>query len=603
MGGGNPVKRLMAGNEAIARGAWEAGCRVGTAYPGTPSTEILQFLSEYPEVNAEWSPNEKVALEVAAGAAMAGARALAAMKHVGLNVAADPLFTLSYTGIRGGLVVITADDPEMHSSQNEQDNRHYARAAKLPMLEPADSEEARRLVKLAFALSEEWDCPVLVRTSTRISHGEGLVETEDRRESPLEIKLEKNPAKWVMLPAYARARRPLVEARMEKLVRLAESFAENRIEPGDRSLGIITSGVAYQYAREAFPEASYLKLGMMWPLPSELFRRFAGMVDRLYVVEELDPFLEDWVRGLGIQVIGKAVIPLIGELSPALVRKGISGETAAGQPVPLDLSLPPRPPILCAGCPYRGIFTVLRKLKVFVCGDIGCYTLAAPAPLSALDSCLCMGAGIGQSFGMEKALGEDGPRRVVSVIGDSTFFHSGVTPLMDMAYNHSRGTVIILDNHTTAMTGRQGHPGSGYDIRGEAAPAMDIAKLAEAFGIRRVRVVDPCNLEETEAVLRQELAAEELSVVIARGPCILIPEAREAIKPALRVNLKICAGCRTCLQVACPAISYVRQAGEYRTREGKVKKRKGYSQIDERLCTGCAVCRQVCPFAAHREPS
>jgi len=599
----NPVKQLMSGNEAMARGAWEAGCRVGAAYPGTPSTEILQFLSEYPEVNPEWSPNEKVALEVAAGAALTGARALAAMKHVGLNVAADPLFTLSYTGVRGGLVVIIADDPQMHSSQNEQDSRHYARAAKLPMLEPSDSEEARRFVKLAFALSEEYDCPVLVRSTTRISHGESLVEMEDRQESLLEIKLEKNPVKWVMLPAYARARHPLVEARMEKLQRLAETFPENRIEPGERSLGIIASGAAYQYAREAFPEASYLKLGMMWPLPAALFRRFAGQVDKLYVVEELDPFLEDWARQLQIPVIGKAVFPIVGELSPALVRKGILGESPPRPTFKADSSLPPRPPILCAGCPYRGLFAVLRRLKVWVCGDIGCYTLAASAPLSALDTCLCMGAGVGQSFGMEKALGRGGERRVVSVIGDSTFFHSGVTPLMDMAYNGSRGTVIILDNRTTAMTGRQGHPGSGYNIRGKAAPAVDIAKLAEAFGIRRVRVVDPCNLVEMEAALREELAAEELSVVIARSPCLLIPEAREKIKPALRVNEELCAGCKTCLQLACPAISYVAEAGQYRTREGKIKKRKGYSQIDELLCTGCGVCRQECPLGAHREPS
>jgi indolepyruvate ferredoxin oxidoreductase alpha subunit len=591
----------MSGNAAIARGAWEAGCRVGSAYPGTPSTEILQFLSEYPQVNTEWSPNEKVALEVGAGAAMAGARALVAMKHVGVNVASDPLFTLSYTGIRGGLVVISADDPQMHSSQNEQDNRHYARSAKLPMLEPSDSEEARRMVKLAFALSEESDCPVLLRTTTRISHGESLTETEPRQESPIAIKLEKNPAKWVMLPAYARGRHPLVEARMKKLAQWAETFPENKIEKGDPALGIISSGAAYQYAREAFPFASFLKLGLAWPLPVELFRVFAKTVDQLYVVEELDPFIEEWVRGLGIQVTGKAVLPLVGELSPALVKKGILGDKANVPEVRLDPKLPPRPPILCAGCPHRGVFTVLRKLKVFVCGDIGCYTLAAPAPLSALDTCLCMGAGIGQSFGMEKALGEGGHRQVVSVIGDSTFFHSGVTPLMDMAYNQSRGLVIILDNRTTAMTGRQGNPGSGYNIREETAPMVDVAKLAEAFGIKRVRVIDPYDLAQTEAVLREELAAEELSLVIAQSPCLLIPAAKAVKKPALKVNLAFCAGCKTCLKVACPAISFVNEEGTYTTKDGKTKKRKGHSEIDALSCTGCAVCGQVCPFESHRE--
>jgi indolepyruvate ferredoxin oxidoreductase, alpha subunit len=595
------VKQLMSGNEAIARGAWEAGCRVGSAYPGTPSTEILQFLSQYPEVNTEWSPNEKVALEVGAGAAMAGARALVAMKHVGVNVASDPLFTLSYTGIRGGLTVISADDPQMHSSQNEQDNRHYARAAKLPMLEPSDSEEARRMVKLAFALSEEYDCPVMLRTTTRISHGESLTETEPRQESPIEIKLEKNPAKWVMLPAYARGRHPLVEARMKKLAELAETFSENKIETGDPSLGIISSGAAYQYAREAFPNASFLKLGLAWPLPSELFRKFAKTVDKLYVVEELDPFIEDWVRGLGIAVTGKAVLPMIGEFTPAIVKKGIRGDLSQLPEVRLDPNLPPRPPILCAGCPHRGVFTVLRKLKVFVCGDIGCYTLAAPAPLSALDTCLCMGAGIGQSFGMEKALGEGGHRQVVSVIGDSTFFHSGVTPLMDLAYNQSRGLVIILDNRTTAMTGRQGNPGSGYNLREEPTPMVDVAKLAEAFGIKRVKVIDPYNLEQTEAVLREELAAEELSLVIARGPCMLIPAAKAVKKPALTVNLEHCTGCKTCLKVACPAISFVIEEGSYTTKDGKTKQRKGHSEIDPLSCTGCAVCEQVCPFESHRE--
>ncbi len=592
------MKKLLSGNEAIARGAWEAGVKVASAYPGTPSTEILQFMSAYDEVNSEWSPNEKVALEVGAGASMAGARTLVAMKHVGVNVAADPLFTLSYVGVKGGLVIITADDPQMHSSQNEQDNRHYARSAKIPMLEPSDSDEALRFVKMGFDMSEEYDCPVFVRSTTRVSHGQTMAEVGGRAEGKIKIGIEKDPPKWVMLPAFARMRHPLVEERMARLAELAETFPENKIEPGDKSIGIVASGVAYQYAREAFPKASFLKLGMSWPLPKELFRKFASMVDKVYVVEELDPFFENWMRALGLEVVGKEAFPLVGELTPGLVKKGVLGDAAGGTARKPEPDLPMRPPIMCPGCPHRGLFTALKKLNVFVCGDIGCYTLAAPPPLSSLDSCLCMGAGIGQSFGAQKALGMDGRTKVVSVIGDSTFFHSGVTPLMDMAYNHGDGLVIILDNRITAMTGRQQNPGSGADLCGEASCMVDLPKLAEGLGIKRVKIVEPYDVDATKNTLKEELEAPELSLVISRSPCMLIPESKSVKKPALKVDDEKCSGCKSCLNVACPAISFITEEGEYTSSKGERKKRKGRVTIDELMCTGCGVCAQVCPQGA-----
>jgi indolepyruvate ferredoxin oxidoreductase, alpha subunit len=592
------MKTLMSGNEAIARGAWESGVTVASAYPGTPSTEILENMARWPEVNSEWSPNEKVALEIGGGAAMAGARTLVSMKHVGVNVAADPLFTLSYVGVKGGLLIITADDPAMHSSQNEQDNRHYARAAKLPMLEPSDSAECLRFTKLAYELSEQNDCPVFLRTTTRVSHGQSLTETGERIASPIEVKLDKDPPKWVMLPAFARGRHPLVEARMKKLEAFAETFPENRIEPGDPKLGIITSGVAYQYAKEAFPHASYLKIGMMWPLPKELIRKFAATVDKLYVVEELDPFIEDFVKALGIKVIGKEVFPILGEFSPAIVKKGILGAEAGKVPVVPDPAVPMRPPVMCPGCPHRGLFTALARHKTFNCGDIGCYTLAAPPPLSALDTCLCMGAGIGQSFGAEKAYGDSGQGKITAVIGDSTFFHSGITPLLDMAYNGSKGTVVILDNRTTAMTGRQGNPGAGYNACGIECSSIDLEALVRGLGVKRVRTVEPYELDATEQAVGEELAAEELSVIISRGPCMLIPGAKAVIKPALKTDPAKCTGCKLCFKVACPALAWVAEEGEYQTADGKTKKRKGYVTIDPLLCTGCQVCAQVCSFDA-----
>jgi len=577
------MNKLLSGNEAIARGAYEAGCEVAAAYPGTPSTEILETIAQYPEIKAEWSINEKVALEVASGASYAGARALAAMKHVGLNVAADPLFTLSYTGIQGGLVVVTADDPNLYSSQNEQDNRHYARSAKLPMLEPSDSDEARRFTALAFELSEKFDCPALVRSTTRISHGEGLVELSERKPGPVSKKAVKDPAKYVMLPGYARPRHPLVEERMKRLKEFSENFPENRIEPGDKKIGIISSGVAYQYAREAFPEASFLKLAMVWPLPEKLIHRFAKMVAKLYVVEELDPFLEENLRAMGLNPIGKDAFPLCGELSPELVKKGILGAEAVKK-IEFDRTIPERPPNLCAGCPHRGVFYALKKLRAFVAGDIGCYTLAAQPPLKSLHTCLCMGAGVGQSFGMEKALGKD--EKIAAVIGDSTFFHSGITPLIDIVYNQGRSTVIILDNLTTAMTGRQGHPGSGISVYGQPAPRISLEKLGEALGLR-VAVIDPFNLEQVEKVLREELAADQPSLVIARAPCVLLPEFKKIKKSPLRVSEEKCGGCKICLQLACPAISWVEEAEPD-------KKRKGHARIDPLQCTGCEICMQVC---------
>jgi indolepyruvate ferredoxin oxidoreductase alpha subunit len=581
------MKKLLSGNEAIARGAYEAGCEVATAYPGTPSTEILEAMTQYPEIKCEWSINEKVALEVASGASYAGARSLAAMKHVGLNVAADPLFTLSYTGIQGGLVVVTADDPNLYSSQNEQDNRHYARSAKLPMLEPADSDEARRFTALGFKLSEQFDCPVLLRTTTRISHGESLVEIEERKTGTVPKKAVKAPAKYVMLPGYARPRHPLVEERMKKLMEFAENFPENRIEKGDRQLGIISSGVAYQYAREAFPQASFLKLAMVWPLPEKLIRQFAQTVDRLYVVEELDPFLEDNLRAMGLNLTGKQVFPLVGELSPELVRKGISGPESV-PPIEFDKTIPDRPPNLCAGCPHRGVFYVLKKLRAFVCGDIGCYTLAAQAPLKSLHTCLCMGAGVGQSFGMEKVLGKS--EKVVAVIGDSTFFHSGITPLIDIVYNQGQSTIIVLDNLTTAMTGRQGHPGSGLNIYGQSSPRISLEKLGEAIGIRTV-TIDPYDLEQVETVLKQEMEDDKPSLVIARAPCVLIPEFKKLKKPPMQVSEQKCTGCKICIQLACPAISWV-------DKPDPAKKRKGYALIDKLSCTGCEICAKLCGEAA-----
>ena len=587
--------RLLSGNEAIARGAYEAGVKVAAAYPGTPSTEILEYLAEYEGLHAEWAPNEKVAVEVALGASMAGARALATMKHVGVNVAADPIFTASYTGVKGGLVIVTADDPEMHSSQNEQDNRHYAIAAKIPMLEPSDSAEAKAYTKLAFALSERFDVPVFLRTTTRVSHATGAVVLGEIEPPAVPLGFVEEPAKWVMLPVNARRRHVLVEERMRALREFAETFEGNRIEWGDRSLGIITAGVAYQHVREAFPDASVLKLGLAHPLPERLVRTFAAGVKRLIVVEELDPIIETHVKALGISVEGKERIPLLGELNPRIVRQAINGEAA---PVREPAAVPNRPPNLCAGCPHRSLFFALNKCKVTVTGDIGCYTLSALPPLKSMDTCVCMGASIGTAFGMEKALGEAARGKVVAVIGDSTFVHSGITGLINVVYNRGFSTVIILDNGTTAMTGAQDHPGTGKTLQAESTHRLDLAALCRAIGVEHVYTVNPHDQETTEAVLRREIGRDAPSVVIARASCVLLPEHRAERRPALEVVEELCNGCKACGKLGCPAIEWIPLTPEEAVAAGKKPAQKGMVRINRLMCDGCNLCPDVCKMRA-----
>lgn len=586
----------MSGNEAIALGASEAGVKVASGYPGTPSTEIMENLSTYQEVYTEWAPNEKVGLEVAIGASFAGARALATMKHVGVNVAADPLFTASYTGVCGGLVLVSADDPEMHSSQNEQDNRNYAFAAKLPMLEPSDPCEAKEMVKLAFDLSEDLDTPVILRITTRVSHVKGVVEKGEAHTSHAACGINKIPGKLVMLPAIARQRRVVVEERMEKCRELAESAEFNRIEEGDTRRGFITSGVSYLYVKEAFPEAAVLKLGMCWPLPEQKIREFAGMVDELIIVEELDPFLETHIKAMGIACVGKEYIPNQGELNTAIVRKAIDPDSVPEVFGPVEL--PNRPPNMCAGCPHRGIFFNLSRMKLFVSGDIGCYTLGFLPPLSAMDSCVCMGASVPIAHGMVKALGEGGHDKVVSVIGDSTFIHSGVTGLINTVYNNSSATLIILDNRITAMTGQQHNPTSGSSIKGEAANAIDIEALCRAVGVKHVYKVNPHDVVETRKVLKEAVDLEEPSVVISEAPCVLLPEMKERKPVSYFTNQENCVGCMSCIRLGCPAISWTSfREGEAMER-GYRKSQKGLSKIDEILCNDCGQCASLCKFNA-----
>lgn len=568
---------------------------VASAYPGTPSTEIVENLCRYEGVYAEWAPNEKVAVEVALGASMAGARAMAAMKHVGVNVAADPIFTASYTGVRGGLVVVTADDPELHSSQNEQDNRHYAAAAKIPMLEPSDSAEALEFTRRAFDLSEEFDTPVFLRTTTRISHAKGAVRFGEGGGPRVPAGFVRDPAKWVMLPANAKRRHAAVEERTRALALFAETFEGNRIEWGDRSLGVITSGVCYQHVREALPSASVLKLGMAWPMPKELVRRFASGVARLVVVEELDPFIETHVKSLGISVAGKELIPAVGELDPRIVRAKVAG---VEPPFREPEKVPARPPALCPGCPHRGLFFVLSKLKVAVAGDIGCYTLAALPPLGAMDTCVCMGASIGNAFGMEKALGKAALGKVVAVIGDSTFIHSGITPLIDVVYNGGFSTVIILDNRTTAMTGAQENPATGRTLRGGRAPRLDLAALCRAVGVEHVYTVNPNDMAQVEKVLRRELSREAPSVVITEAPCVLLPEHRKAKRPVYEVAAGLCTGCRACAKLGCPAIEWINLSPEEAVAAGKKPRQRGLARINPLLCDGCNQCPPLCRFKA-----
>ncbi len=581
------MKEILSGNEAIARGAFEAGCLVACAYPGTPSTEILENTIRYKEINSSWAPNEKVALEVAIGASFGGGRALCTMKHVGVNVAADPLFTLAYTGVRGGLVLVVADDPEMHSSQNEQDSRNYARFAKVPMLEPSDSQECKEFTRLAFELSEQYDMPVMLRSCTRISHGKSIVDLGERVTGLPLPKLEKNPAKLVMLPGNARVRHPLVEASLQKLSADASSMVINRSELRDSSIGIITSGVCYQYVREVMPNASTLKLGMVNPLPYELIREFASQVDKLYIVEELDPFIEQQVRAMGINAIGKELISLCGELTPGRLRSAFGLPQPEAAPAE---KLPGRPPNMCPGCPHRGVFFALNQLKAYVTGDIGCYTLGFMPPLSAMDTCVCMGASIGMATGVTKVVSAEEKKKVVAVIGDSTFLHTGINGLMDMVYNNSPATVVILDNSITAMTGRQDNPASGFTLMDDPANAINIPLLCKSLGVKNIRIVNPLDLEETRRVLAEEMERPETSVIITNKPCVLIKRDDVFQKgPVYAVDSEKCTGCRACLKIGCPAIEW-RPAGD--------GSKKGKAYIDPLLCTGCDVCRQLCKFDA-----
>ena len=583
------TKTLLSGNEAIARGAWEAGVEIAAAYPGTPSTEILQAFATFDDVYAEWSANEKVALDVAIGAAYAGKRALATMKHVGLNVAAESLFYSSYTGINAGLVIVTADDPGMHSSQNEQDNRNYARFAKVPMLEPSNSQEAKDFTLLAYELSEAYDTPVLLRSTTRVSHGKSLVELGERTTYP-QRKYVKNPAKYVMVPSNARGRHPVVEERLERLREWAETAEINRIEWGDRKLGIVTAGAAYNYAREVFPEASFLKLGMAWPLPERLIREFAAEVDELVVVEELDPFIENWIRALGIPVRGKDIFPMVGEFTLDVVREAAERAgllpPSGRAPVQPLADLPSRPPVMCAGCGHRDVFWLLRKLKVVINSDIGCYSLAVVPPLEATDTIGCMGASIGVASGMVRAgLGTQRgrPRKNVAVIGDSTFFHSGITALASAVYNQTPVTVVVLDNRNTGMTGHQGNPASGDTLQGRPGKRIDIAAVARAMGVEYVATVESRDWEALEKALREALDFPGPAVVVSHDICVF---REHYTREPYRIIEDACNGCTLCFRIGCPAIL---KSDVIDIESGRPK-----AYIDPAQCVGCGQCYDVC---------
>lgn len=573
-------KKLLIGNEAVARGLYEGGLRVASSYPGTPSTEITECIAKYDDVYSEWAPNEKVAMEVAVGSSIAGARSFCAMKHVGLNVAADPLFTASYTGVNAGMVIAVADDPGMHSSQNEQDSRHYAKASKILMLEPSDSEECLEYAKAAYELSEKFDTPVILRLTTRVAHSRSIVNIGERNDIGVK-EYVKNPGKYVMMPAMAKKRHIVVEDRMVAEREWAETASINTVEYNDKKIGVISSGICYQYAKEALGDrVSYLKLGCVNPLPIELIKNFAANCDKVYVLEELDPFIEEHCKQIGIDVIGKDAFTLQGEYSQNLIAKVIFGETKTTMKA--DIDIPARPPVLCAGCPHRGLYYALKKLKLTVSGDIGCYTLGALPPIGMMDTCVCMGASVSALHGRNKA-DENNCKNSVAVIGDSTFIHSGITGLIDIAYNQSNSTVIILDNSITGMTGHQDNPTTGKTIKGDPTTAVSLELLAKAVGIDRVRVVDPYNLKECEDVIREEVAADEPSVVISRRPCALLKYVKH--NPPLKINKDKCVGCKMCMKIGCPAISM----------------RDGKSEIDFTQCVGCNVCSQLCKFDAIEE--
>ena len=571
-------KRILLGNEAIARGAYEAGVKVSAAYPGTPSTEVSESLVQYDEIYAEWAPNEKVATEVAIGASIAGVRSMCVMKHVGMNVAADPLYTAAYTGVRGGLVLVVADDPGMYSSQNEQDSRMVARAAMVPIVEPSDSAEAKEFMKYAYDLSEKYDTPVILRSTTRLSHSQGLVELEERAE-PFDIPYERGMAKYVMMPGNAIKRHVVVEARMKQMAEDANSLPINRVEYNDLSVGFITNGIAYQYVKEAMPQASVLKLGLLNPLPRKLIEEFAAKVDKLYIFEELEPVVEEQVKAWGIQkAVGKEIFTVQGEYSANLIRERVLGQTSQ---VDKAAQVPARPPILCPGCPHRSVYAVLNKLKIHAAGDIGCYTLGAVAPLSVIDTTICMGASISTLHGMEKAKGREYIKSWVAVIGDSTFMHTGINSLMNMVYNQATGTVIILDNSTTGMTGHQDHAATGKTLKGQVVPAINIYGLCKSLGIEHVCEVDAFDQAELERVIKEEVARDAVSVIITKAPCALLKGIKFPNK--CRPLPDKCKKCGACLRPGCPALT---------------KNEDGTISIDETMCNGCGLCKQLCKFDA-----
>lgn len=573
-------KKLLLGNAAVARGLYEAGCSYVSSYPGTPSTEITEFAATYDEIYAEWATNEKVAYETALGAAIAGARSFTAMKHVGLNVAADPLFTSSYTGINGGFVVAVADDPAMHSSQNEQDSRHYAIAAKLPMLEPADSGECLEYTKLAYELSERYDTPVIIRLCTRVAHSQSIVSLSDREEVPLK-EYVKTPQKYIMNPGNAVRRHPVVEERLAAITRHADDTGLNRIEWGDKSIGIITSGASYLYAKEVFGNnASYLKLGLINPINAETVKDFAATVDKVYVIEELDPIIENFCKANGIDCIGKELLPVCGEFSQELVAKALLGKRPEFNSY--DGVAPGRPPVMCPGCPHRGLFYVLKKLKLTVLGDIGCYTLGGAAPLTAVDTTICMGASVSSLHGFNKVRPESAGK-TVAVIGDSTFMHSGITGLVDIAYNRSVSTVLVLDNHITGMTGHQQNPCTGLTLKNLPVEPIKIEDVCTAVGIKRVCIVDPNDIKAVEAAIKEELSADEPSVIVVRRPCALLKKVNYGCK--YTVSVSDCRSCRMCMNIGCPAISF----------------KCGKADIDSTLCVGCGLCATMCNFGAIRK--